>query len=472
MSGSPISNPDGEGPTQRLAAFAANLRYEDLPSDVIDKAKACILDALGCCLAGIGQVWTQEVLAFVEEEGGRPRSRIIGTPVRAGVGQAVLVGSTAGHGFEMDDIHVVAHLHAGSLAVPVALAIADAEASMLGREMIAAVVAGYEVGLRVGIAATGKLFMRGHHFQGTCGTFVAAATAANALRLPPQVARHAFGIAGSFGAGLMAAQEGAMVKRLHAGHAAQMAATGVYLARRGFTGIANILEAPYGGFLSTLSGEPDLDQLTAGLGQVWVTRDVGFKPYPTAASVQSVLFAIDGLMTENGLSAADISSVRIHCSTMAHRHCAWPYAPAGVTAAQMNMLYTAAVMILDRTVGPEQFREARLADPRILEMIGLLHVEPDETYDRGGDASRHAARVEIVDRNGRAFRREVLDRPGSPANPMTDETLRAKFAAASATVLPSGRAGEIEQFIMSMEDRDVRDLTTLTIPLHVAGAAA
>ena len=225
----------------------------------------------------------------------------------SGVAQAVLVGSTAGHGFEMDDIHVVAHLHAGSLAVPVALAIADAESSMLGRDMIAAVVAGYEVGLRVGIAATGKLFMRGHHFQGTCGTFVAVATAANALRLSPQIARHAFGIAGSFGAGLMAAQEGAMTKRLHAGHAAQMAVTGAYLARRGFTGITNILEAPYGGFLSTLSGEPDLDQLTAGLGEVWVIRDVGFKPYPTAASVQSVLFAIDTLMTENGLTAADIS---------------------------------------------------------------------------------------------------------------------------------------------------------------------
>jgi 2-methylcitrate dehydratase PrpD len=335
---------------------------------------------------------------------------------------------------------------------------------MLGRDMIAAVVAGYEVGLRVGIAATGKLFMRGHHFQGTCGTFVAAATAANALRLPPQLARHAFGIAGSFGSGLMAAQEGAMTKRLHAGHAAQMAVTGAYLARRGFTGIPNILEAPYGGFLSTLSGDADLDQLTAGLGEVWVIRDVGFKPYPTAASVQAVLFAIDTLMTENGLTAGDIRSVRIHCSTMAHRHCAWPYVPAGVTAAQMNMLYTAAVMILDRAVGPEQFEESRLADPRILETIGLLQVIPDEAYDRGGDASRHCARVEIVTQDASAFHREVLARPGSPANPMTDEALRKKFAAASAMVLPPERAREIEQFITTIEGRDVRDLTTLLVP--------
>jgi 2-methylcitrate dehydratase PrpD len=243
-----------------------------------------------------------------------------------------------------------------------------------------------------------------------------------------------------------------------------MAVTGAYLARRGFTGIPNILEAPYGGFLSTLSGDADLDQLTAGLGEVWVIRDVGFKPYPTAASVQAVLFAIDTLMTENGLTAPDIGAVRIHCSTMAHRHCAWPYVPAGVTAAQMNMLYTAAVMILDRAVGPEQFEESRLADPRILETIGLLQVIPDEAYDRGGDASRHCARVEIVTQDGSAFHREVLARPGSPANPMTDEALRKKFAAASAMVLPPERAREIEQFIMTIEDRDVRDLTTLLVP--------
>jgi 2-methylcitrate dehydratase PrpD len=176
------------------------------------------------------------------------------------------------------------------------------------------------------------------------------------------------------------------------------------------------------------------------------------------------------LMSENGLTAADIRSVRIRCSTMAHRHCAWSYAPAGVTAAQMNMLYTAAVMILDRAVGPAQFDEARLADPHILDTIGRLQVKPDEAYDRGGDASRHGARVEIVAQDGRAFRREVLNRPGSPANPMTAEALRAKFAAASATILPPGRAGEIERFIDTIEERDVRDLTTLVVPSG-AGAA-
>src|SRR5206468_12164981 len=105
-----------------------------------------------------------------------------------------------------------------------------------------------------------------------------------------------------------------------------------------------------------------LDNLTNGLGERWEILSVGYKPYATAASVQSVLFAIDGLMTEHSLSTSDIAEVVIHCSTMAHRHCAWPYEPVGVTAAQMNLFFTAAMMVVDGNALQDQFREDRLTD--------------------------------------------------------------------------------------------------------------
>src|SRR5258705_13636157 len=196
--------------TRQLAEFAVALTYDDLPTPVVARLKSCVLDALGCCLFGVTLPWTRMLIDLVIEEGGNPQARVIGTGLKTGVSQAVLIGAPAGHGFEMDDIHAAAHLHAGSLALPVALALADARGSGDGRSLIAALAAGYEVGLRVSLAATGKLFMRGHHFQGACGPFVAAATATNLLRLTPEAARHAIGIAGSFGAGLMAAQEGGM----------------------------------------------------------------------------------------------------------------------------------------------------------------------------------------------------------------------------------------------------------------------
>jgi len=447
--------------TRTLAEFAAALSYNDLPEPVIGRLKQCILDAIGCCLFGVTLPWTRMLIDLANEEGGHARARVLGTPLKTSVSQAVLIGATAGHGFEMDDIHAAAHLHAGSLALPTALALADTLPVVSGRELIAALAAGYEVGLRVGLAATGKLFMRGHHFQGACGPFVAAATAANLMRLAPEPARHAIGIAGSFGAGLMAAQEGAMSKRLHCGRAAQAGVTSAQLAARGFTGIPNVLEAPYGGFLSTYSGEEELSYLTDGLGQRWEILSVGFKPYATAASVQSVLFAIDRLMAENALVAADIDEVAIYCSTMAYRHCAWPYEPQGVTAAQMNLYFTSAMMILDRNAMQEQFREDRLADPAALEIIEKIAIFIDTEYDVGGDATRHCAHVEIITSDGRRVAREVLERPGSPGNPLSPQQLRRKFETLAGAVLPPERIARIIETVQALEDSDARTLIGL-----------
>ncbi len=448
--------------TRELAEFAVGVSYDMLPGPVAERIKSCLLDALGCCLFGVTLPWTRMLIDLVDEEGGNPQARVIGTGRKTSVSQAVLIGATAGHGFEMDDIHAAAHLHAGSLAVPTALALADAHASVDGRRLIAAIAAGYEVGLRVALAATGKLFMRGHHFQGACGPFVAAATAANLLRLAPEAARHALGIAGSFGAGLMAAQEGAMSKRLHSGRAAQAGVQGALLAARGFTGIANVLEASYGGFLSTFSGEPKMGYLTAGLAESWEILAVGFKPYATAASVQSVLYAIDGLMAENGLGATDIDDVIIHCSAMAHRHCAWPYEPSGVTAAQMNLFFTSAMMILDRNAMQDQFREHRLAEPAVLAMIDRIRIEIDPKYDLGGDATRHCARVALRSKDGRRCEREVLQRPGSPANPLPPRQLLRKFETLAAAVLPPARIGDIVAAVGKIEEnQDCRSLTDL-----------
>jgi 2-methylcitrate dehydratase PrpD len=449
--------------TRQLAEFAVALRYDDLPRPVVERLKRCVLDALGCCLFGVTLPWTRMLIDLVTEEGGNPQARVIGTGLKTSVSQAVLIGATAGHGFEMDDIHAAAHLHAGSLALPTALALVDARGSLDGRSLIAALAAGYEVGLRVSLAATGKLFMRGHHFQGACGPFVAAATAANLLKLKPDAARHALGIAGSFGAGLMAAQEGAMSKRLHCGRAAQAGVQGAQLAARGFTGIPDVLEASYGGFLSTFSGAPDLTQLTRELGESWEILSVGFKPYATAASVQSVLFAIDGLMAENMLGASDIERVLIHCSTMAHRHCAWRYEPRGVTAAQMNLFFTSAMMIVDRQAMQDQFREDRLTDPAVLKMIERISIEVDPLYDAGGDQSRHCARVTLTTKDGRSFRREVLDRPGSPTNPLSPQHLERKFATLAAAVLPDARIPKVVEAVAALEDRDARALIDLVV---------
>jgi 2-methylcitrate dehydratase PrpD len=454
----------GRGATSQLGAFAGGLSYDDLPEEVVAKVRDCIVDAIGGIVFGMTQPWTRMVIDYVQDESGNGRVAIPGTKLRTSASQAVLVAATAGHSFELDDIHVAAHLHAGSIAIPTALAVAEDRGGVSGRSLIAAIAAGYEVGCRVGLAATGSHFKRGHHFQGTCGPFVAASVAANLLGLDEDAAHNAIGIGGSFGAGLMAAQEGAMSKRVHSGRAAQAGVMGAYLAKRGMTGIANVLEAPYGGFLSTLSGAPDYDRLTAGLGEVWEIKKVGFKIYPSAGSVQIAVFLVDQIMRENGLASADIASVQIHCSTMAHRHCAWRYEPVGVTAAQMNLFFTVAAMIEDRELTARQFEDERLNDRRIIDTIDRISIDIDPKFDEGGDVTRQAQRVLVVTKDGRRFEEELMERPGSPSNPMPREFFVSKFTGLAETVLPKGRADKIRRVVDELERREVADLLPLLIP--------
>src|SRR5262249_35658532 len=226
-------------------------------------------DGLGVALRGTTFPWTRMVREVVQAEGGNGIASLWGTPARTSLANAVLVNGTAGHAFEMDDIHKESIVHPNSLAVPVALALAEADPSLTGRDITAALALGYEVGLRIGNAATTALSLHGFHPQGRTGAFVAAAPAGRLLGLDAGKMQHALGIAGSLGAGLMAAQEGAMVKRLHAGRAAQSGLMAALLADRGFTGIPDIVEAGYGGFLSSFSRTPNIERLLEGLGDDW-----------------------------------------------------------------------------------------------------------------------------------------------------------------------------------------------------------
>ena len=264
----------------------------DIPAAVIDKVKLSILDGLGVCLHGATLPWTQKVRDVVLADGGKPIASVWNSGARVGLTGAVLVNSTAGHAFEMDDIHKESILHPNSLSVPTALALAEADPTLTGKDIVAAITLGAEIGTRIGNAATMALFLNGFHPQGTSGAFVAAVTAGHLLKLTPEQMQHAIGIAGSLGAGLMAAQEGAMVKRLHAGRAAQGGMTAALLAKKDFTGITDVVEAGYGGFLSAIARTPNPARLLDGLGTDWEAAKVGFKMYPNVTSIHAALDAM------------------------------------------------------------------------------------------------------------------------------------------------------------------------------------
>ncbi len=416
-----------ENATADLAAFAAALTFEQIPPAVAARAKLSLLDGIGVCLFGATLPWTRHVQDMVRAEGARPVATIFATRDKGSWSQAALANATAGHAFEMDDIHTESVIHPNSLTTSIVIGFADAHPEVTGRDLITAIVAGCEVGTRVGNAATTQLFLNGFHPQGTSGTFVAAATAGRLLGLDAHAMQNALGIAGSMSAGLMAAQEGAMVKRLHAGRAAQSGVYAAELAARGFTGISDIVEAGYGGFLSSLARTPDVSRITAGLGTTWETLRVGYKLYPNVTSIHTSLDALRHIMTTHSLTADDIRAVEVGCGHMTFIHTAWTYRDAGVTAAQMNMFYGLAAMATGGDVTVADYTPARMRDPRLLAFIPRITIREDAEIEAMGRHFRHACRMKVTTTDGRVLDHEILYRRGSADSDVGQAEVGRKF---------------------------------------------
>lgn len=439
------------GATAALAAYAAGLRFEHIPAPVVEKVKACVLDTLGCMLFGATLPWTRIVADVVREEGGAPQASLVGSQGRVPVAQAAFVNSTAGHAFELDDAHTRASMHAGSIAVATALAVAEWRADVSGRDFVTGIVAGYETGLRIGMAGAGNIFKRGFHSSAVCGGFVAAATASRLLGLDAARTQHAFGITGSMASGLMAAQEGAMVKRLHSGQAARNGVTAVLLAQRGFTGITNVLEAPFGGFFSAMTERHQAEALVDGLGTKWETLALGFKPYATAGAIHPALALLDAIMVEHQLKADDIAQIHVECTTHCREHVAWPYVAQGVASAQMNIFYALSAMALERAAMVGQFDESKLEDTAILEFMRRITVTTDAAFDAMGNAYRYATRVIVATPRGDRHAKETLHRPGSPDSPLSSAQLAGKFEQLATRVVDADARRQIQATVQQLE---------------------
>ncbi len=445
------------GATADMAAFASALSYDDIPPEVVSKVKELILNNIGVILFGNKTEWAKMVAEMVNEEGADPRSTIFGQGTKTSAALAALANATGGHSFEFDEIHSDGGHHPGSIIVPVVLALAESEGGRSGRDFITAAVAAYEVGLRVGMSTGSGLFFRGFHPQGTIGVFTAVTAASKILGLNAADTQNALGNAGTFAAGLMSAQEGAMVKRMHAGAAAKNGVYGALLARKGFTGIHNVLEASFGGFLKTYSSNPNPTYLTKDLGKEWETLNVGYKPYPTVASIHTALAGLSNIMQANALTADDIEKVDIGCSKVTVLHCAWEYKPAGVTAAQMNLFYSLAVMATDGDVGVDQFSERRLKDPKLLSLISKMDAHLDEEIEAMGRKFRHGASVKVQTKDGRSFKCKELHRRGSKENPAPPGVIEKKFRLLAGRALAADDVERLLQFIQDLEKKESLD---------------
>lgn len=449
--------------TRMLSEFAVKLRYEDLPDDIIANAKRCILDSLGCGLYGAPTPWTEAVSRVVATLGQKPGASAWGSRLSTDPLGAAFINGTAAQGYELDDCHDQSMSHYGAGVIPAVLASAEGFGPVDGKDIVLAVVVGYELGTRIGNTVSPHAFHRGFHPCGLTSTFAAAAAVGKLLKLDVDQFVNALGLAGSQAAGLMAAQFGAMAKRFHSGKAAQNGIIAALCAREGLTGVRDVIEAPYGGFCSTYGGTYELSWATNGLGEDFEMRRNGFKQYSSLASSHTSVDAMRAIRARHGIKGEDVASVEIGTTNMVFVHCGWPYEPKETITAQMNLPYTAAVTLLEGTAFVDQYVDSKLRDPRIMDLASRITVTVDPELDSGGPHEMRAVRARVKMKSGEEFSEAVTYRSGHWRNPIPDENLRAKFRDLASRVITDDAVTRVEGIVGTIE--------TLTAPAADIGAA-
>jgi aconitate decarboxylase len=440
--------------TRAIAQFIAQLRYEDIPAEVITRIKLLILDSLGCALYGSAVEWSRILRATLAKLDTTKACRVWGTAELLSAPHAALVNGTLIQSFELDDVHRQGVLHVGAVTLPPLLAVTEIRPGLSGRDFLKSAVVGYEIGPRVGKCMGPQHIGQGWHSGATVGVFSAVAGAAAALRLDREQAVHALGIAGTQASGLMAAQYGAMVKRMHAGRAAQSGLYGALLAQAGFTGIVDIFESPYGGFCSTFSRSNDrfnLDELSWELGRQWETMRISLKFYSCVASNHTTLDAIRNIQAKTPFGADDIASIVVHGSQVTVEHAGWPYKPQGLTSAQLNLPFCVATLLLEGDVFVDQFTAAAVDDKRRIELSKKVTVLHDPSITSRGSNYRHMVRVDVYLKNSVKLEQTVEAPRGSEASFASQADILGKFKKLATHVVSDAKADEIVNLVLGAE---------------------
>jgi len=451
--------------TAGIAQFVSGLRYEDIPAEVRTRIKLLILDSIGCSLYGADLPWTRILQRTLRGLDSTKACAVWGTDLKLSAPHAALVNGTQVQGFELDDVHRQGVLHVGAVVLPALVAIAELRPGMSGREFLASAVAGYEIGPRVGICMGPEHIAQGWHSGATLGVFSAAAGAARGLKLDVERTVHALGIAGTQAAGLMAAQYGAMVKRMHAGRSSQSGLYGALFAEQGFTGIRNVLESEYGGFCTTFSRSQDrfdLAQLTAGFGSVWQTMGVALKFYSCVGSNHTTLDAVRALREGHPFAPQDVERIVVHGSQVTMDHVGWEYVPQGLTSAQLNLPYCVATLLLEGECFVDQFTEDKVADPERMRYAGLVQVRHDADITARGSKFRHMVRVQVFLRDGTVLERTVEAGRGNEKDFASEADIVGKFTNLATHVVPRSQSDAIVEWILALERQaDAAALTRL-----------
>ena len=399
--------------TRALAEFVADLNYDDIPVRVIDGVKDLMVDWLGSALGGNGARPVVALEQFAREMGPRDGpSEIIPSGGRTSPLFAALVNGASSHVAEQDDVHNGAVFHPGTVVFPAVVAVAQAQGAS-GRDLLAAAVAGYEVGIRVG-EFLGRSHYKIFHTTGTAGTLASAAAVARLLGLDADATQHALGSAGTQAAGLWEfLRDAADSKQLHTAKAAADGLLSACLARSGVTGARRILEGAQGLAAGT-STDADPSRLTDRLGVRWATIETSYKLHASCRHTHPAADALLSLMEQERLTHDQIGHITARVHQGAIDVLGQVTEPTSVHQAKFSMGTVLGLIAVHRSAGLDDFEHA-LDDPRVSSIRERVRMVLDDEVD-AAYPRRWLGRVDVETTDGRALHGRVDVPKGDPGN--------------------------------------------------------
>ena len=413
------------GCTRRLAEFCAGVSLERLPAEVVDKTKLCLLDFLANVYGSLELEAVSGVVSYIHSLGGPEAATALGCGFKTGLHNAAFLNGTTAEAIEAQDGLRFGGNHPGTAVIPAALAVAE-DLGRSGKEVIEAVVAGYDVAGRIAASVHPHHTLTGFLPTGTCGAFGAAAAASKLMGHDAEGILNALGNAGYLAPLSMAEHlmGGYTSKIVQGGQAASAGLTAAGLAGAGITGPPYVLEGSHlrGGFTQiTIRSEPALDRIVDQLGEHFSIMDIYLKPYTACRHTHGAAQAALELVAEESFQPQDIEAVDVHTYGIASLAVG-----KGVTAnstfvsAQFSLPYVVSACLTDREMGPAQLKANRISDSAVLELAQKVKVSVDPELTRAYPGVT-ASRVEIRLKSGRTLAKQVDIPRGDPRNPMTAE---------------------------------------------------
>jgi 2-methylcitrate dehydratase PrpD len=454
--------------TRELSEFVAGISYEKLPADVRERVKALTLDIVGNMLRARNDAESTPPMIAAAAKLGLTGGTctVIGDATGYTAPGAAMVNGTLAHSLDFDDTHAPGSLHPSAPIVTAAFAAAEMVGAD-GKNLIAAIVAGYETQIRLSLALDpARHYDRGFHPTATCGAFGAAAAASRLMKLDAGKTASAFGIVLSMSAGSMQfLVNGAWTKRSHVGHAAMCGVIAATLAGEGYKGAADAIEGKWG-FLHAYAPEPRAARVTEGLGRRWETMKIAIKPYPSCRYTHAAIDGILALAIEHRIRAEDVTDVIVGMPEPGWKITGDPEAakqsPKNVVDGQFSMPFCASVALRTGGLGWDDYAK-HLGDAATLALCRKVQTRIDQKA-QADFPEEMAASVQLKTTRG-SFETYVRTPKGEPANFLSAEELRAKFDGLTAPYLSARRRDELATALLSLESaKDISAVLSLTRP--------